>query len=189
MMDQRTTILNTLEHMLVQEFRACQALNRLNREMRLAFIQGDGPGAYQLQARELALRQDLMVQEHGRQVVVEKLFQLFPQAEPASNGSARQAPELEALLDRLDPGTAARFGRLQEGIRILRAQTKTLTCANQKLAQKAPGNGLRNERLETSHPPATGAQPGRTGRAERIPAPSGLLRADPSGSYLLEAER
>ena len=167
MMDQKTTILNTLEHMLVQEFRACQELYRLNRALRLALIQRRRPEIHQLQARELAMRQDLMVQEHGRQVVVEKLFQLFPQ-EAAPSGTAST---LQALLD---PERAARFERLQEGIQILRAQNKALAGANQALARATQDGGLRNERPEAFRPPAAGA--------ERIPAPSRLLHAEPSGS-------
>lgn len=138
-------MLNTLEHMLVQEFRACQALLNLNQEIRLALIQNKTAEFLPLQSRELALRQDLMVQDHGRQIVVEKLFQLFPlgKAAPATALPAEQTPALEVLLCRLDGETATRCRRLYEGIQILRAQIRTISRVNISLAQLKTENQLR----------------------------------------------
>jgi flagellar biosynthesis/type III secretory pathway chaperone len=106
----------SIASLLVQEFRARQALLRLTQEERLALVQADAPRLAALAERKGALLDYL-----------------------AKLGEARQklGSEPEGLLGRLDAEDRRRLARLQEGILALAEQVRELTLGNRALAAYA----------------------------------------------------
>jgi len=148
---QAAAILEQIERILAREFRLYQGLLALTRQERQALIAG-------------AL-EDLSEAVHQKELALDQLNQLEADRVSALGAWSRAHggdATLMALMADVDAETAARFGRLREGILAIASQLRDFGLANRALAEIALERleATRNYLLTLATPvPAYGPQP------------------------------
>jgi flagellar biosynthesis/type III secretory pathway chaperone len=131
-MPKRSDPLKTLENLLVQEFRTCQALQSVTWQERHALTGGDVERMQSLATQKEVILDRLYSLEDARQsYLLELAMRLAPNAaEPADVA-------LAAILSGARPQEAERLRVLQGGILALTGQVRDLTEGNHALAAYA----------------------------------------------------
>jgi flagellar biosynthesis/type III secretory pathway chaperone len=118
--------LAALEDLLVQEFRILQVLINLTREERQLIGKKNVASLMQVvEQKESTLDQFTLMEDSRRNLAREISI---------GTGFTTQSYSLGELLPVLDPQTAARLGRLSEGISILANQARDLNHGNRVMA-------------------------------------------------------
>jgi flagellar biosynthesis/type III secretory pathway chaperone len=126
-------LLNTLESLLVKEFRVCQSLHALARQEWLILLRGEIDDLSNDTLQKQALLQSLSELEQARQDCVLKLqdthgLQIFsPTTDPVDGTDLDRGPLTP------DPLQVNRLHRLQEGILAQMEQIRELTLASSSL--------------------------------------------------------
>lgn len=133
-------LLNTLEDLLVKEFRACQALYNLEREEQATLLARDIPElAILVKNREVLLIELENLANAQNRIVSELIPQLGLSIQVANTShNTFEAGYTPFFLDQFfaasDPEIARRFERLREGIFILLGKVSELSRCNRTLA-------------------------------------------------------
>jgi flagellar biosynthesis/type III secretory pathway chaperone len=128
-MNESRQFLNTLEGLLVKEFRASQALYRLTRDERLALSDDNIPRLLALAEHKEGLLDNLGQLEDARRAVLQGTSLML--------GIASGPVTFKDLLGVIDQSTANRLFHLHEGILVLTAQVRDMTRGNRALAASA----------------------------------------------------
>lgn len=120
--------LNSLESLLVKEFRACQALLHLTQEEREALARGDVLRLLALTEQKELLLDRLSGLANARQLQVAQLTDLacWPSDDP-----------MVGVLKALDMDNELHLVNLFEGIQVLKSQVRELVLGNRALAATA----------------------------------------------------
>jgi flagellar biosynthesis/type III secretory pathway chaperone len=127
--DETLTMLAGLEDLLVQEFRASQAVLALTREERQALIRSDAAAVAKIAEEKEALLDELAGTGEQRRTVVQSLAGRLNLADPS--------PGIAGLSAALPAGAGDRLNRLREGILALSGEIQELTSGNRALAVAA----------------------------------------------------
>jgi flagellar biosynthesis/type III secretory pathway chaperone len=121
--------LNSLEEVLVKEFRLCQNLHALTRDERVALASNDTTGLLSLVERKEALLDELGQMEDTRRMATQVVSDCL--------GCTIAPPTVATLIPLLDPEFARRFRHLHDGIMALMNDIRDLTHGNQAMAETA----------------------------------------------------
>jgi flagellar biosynthesis/type III secretory pathway chaperone len=124
--DKKQDLLNTLEDLLVREFRACQVLYDLSREERAAISNHDITRMLCLVEDKEAVLDELSSLDDSRRMTSQEMGSLL--------GLAVHAPTVADLLPALSVENASRIGRLREGILTVMDKVRDLNRGNHALA-------------------------------------------------------
>jgi flagellar biosynthesis/type III secretory pathway chaperone len=128
-MDRLQEHLNTLEDLLVKEFRASQNLLDLTRSERAALSANDV-----IQLVSIVERKEILLDELGR---LDDSRRMSTQEAGSVLGIKKNPPSVADVLTYVDRTTAGRLGHLREGILTLMDQVRDLTYGNRALAASA----------------------------------------------------
>jgi flagellar biosynthesis/type III secretory pathway chaperone len=147
--DKKQDLLNTLEDLLVREFRACQLLYQLSREERVAISNHEIPRMLSLVEDKEAVLDELGRLDDSRRMTCQELGSLL--------GLAIHAPTVADLLPGLSPENACRMGRLREGILTVMDKVRDLNRGNHALASSEldRAGSVQSFLLSLIQPPAT----------------------------------
>lgn len=124
--EEQQALINTLEDLLVREFRTCQLFLTLTHDERQALTRQELSLLSTLIDEKEVLLDELAQTEDQRRAVVQKLVQ--------KKGCQRLSGRLAALEPALPTGAGERLNRLREGILALSSKIQTLVNGNQRLA-------------------------------------------------------
>ena len=122
-------MLNTLEDLLVREFRACQTLLTLTKDERQALAKNDVRALSTLVEQKEAWLDELAQIEDRRRMVVQEIARLLPLISPT--------PSVAELAGALEPEVGGRINRLRDGITALSGEIRELSSGNRALAASA----------------------------------------------------
>jgi flagellar biosynthesis/type III secretory pathway chaperone len=122
-------LLNTLEDLLVKEFRASQALFNLTRDERSALAGNDVQVLLTLVEHKEALLDEMAQLDDSRRMITQKI--------QSHLGLDNATPSLQDIISSLDTETGKRLGNLRSGILTLLAKIRELTHGNRALATTA----------------------------------------------------
>lgn len=122
-------IINKLEDLLVQEFRACQTLLNLTKDERQALARNDIQGVATLVDQKEAWLDELAQIEEQRRTIVQEIAGMLP--------LKTSMPTISDLVAALEPSAGNRINRLKDGISALSNEIRELTSGNRALAASA----------------------------------------------------
>jgi len=122
-------LINDLEELLVQEFRACQTLLDLTRNERQALARNDVDTLTSLVEQKESKLDELAQIEDRRRVAIQTIAQRL--SLPSPN------PAVSELAAFLDPESGRRIERLRDGISTLSGEIRELSSGNRALAASA----------------------------------------------------
>jgi flagellar biosynthesis/type III secretory pathway chaperone len=125
----RSSMLNNLEDLLVREFRACQTLLTLTKDERQALAKNDVRALSALVEQKEAWLDELAQIEDQRRMVVQEIARQFPMISPT--------PSVADLASALEPEVGGRMDRLRDGIGVLSGEIRELSSGNRALAASA----------------------------------------------------
>lgn len=126
---QTKELLNSLENVLVQEFRTLQSLIALTKEERLLFNKKDPDAIMKLVEQKESLLDQLGLMEEKRR--------MFTTGIASELGIKLKISSITELFPGLEPNEKDRLQRLNDGITMLVQQARDFNYGNQALARTA----------------------------------------------------
>ncbi|MCI0521618.1 MAG: flagellar protein FlgN [Chloroflexi bacterium] len=153
-MQEPSVLVNTLEDLLVKEFRACQALHTLTVNERQALSKNEIQALANLVEHKEALLDELGQIDDHRRMVAQELAGVFR--------LASGTPSIAEIAAHLPADIGRRINHLREGIIALTAEMRELTNGNQALAHYAleRADALQSFLLDLYRPTLTYQPPG-----------------------------
>jgi flagellar biosynthesis/type III secretory pathway chaperone len=124
---------NTLEDLLVREFRACQTLLNLTKDERQALAKNDVQALSALVEQKEAWLDELGQVEDQRRMLVQEIARQIAGRLPLISPS----PSVAELAAALEPEVGERVNRLRDGISALSGEIRQLSSGNRALAASA----------------------------------------------------
>lgn len=121
--------LNTLEEIMVKEFRVCQTLQSLTKDERVALSSNDASQLLALVEKKEATLDELGQIDEARRMIVQEIG--------SGLGLPSSSPTVADILRVLDADYARRLKHLHEGIVALMNDVRDLTHGNRTLAKVA----------------------------------------------------
>jgi flagellar biosynthesis/type III secretory pathway chaperone len=128
-MEKAQDLINTLEDLMVKEFRVCQNLFSLTRDERSALSNSDVQSLTSLVERKEALLDELGQLDDSKRMTTQEIGTML-----GLNSQPGQSLTVGGVLTALDSGTADRLGHLRKGILALADQVRDMTRSNHALA-------------------------------------------------------
>jgi flagellar biosynthesis/type III secretory pathway chaperone len=119
-------LINTLEDLLVQEFRTCQSIHSLTKEERQALSKQDIQSLVTIVEQKEVMLDELGQIEDRRRMVVQNLSQVI--------GIKTASPTIAEISKRLSDDIGGRISRLREGISAIAEEIKIMSSGNRALA-------------------------------------------------------
>lgn len=153
-------LVNTLEDILVKEFRSCQTLYNLTKDERVALSSNDVSSLLNVVEHKEALLDEMGQLDDARRMTTQEVKILL--------GLPTQSATLNEVISALDADSAGRLIHLRSGILTLMDKIRDLTHGNRALATSATerADAVQAFLLSLYQSPATYRPPG-------IPGPIG----------------
>jgi len=126
-MKEMNELINSLEDILVKEFRVLQNLMDITKDERLALAERDSDRLMSIVEEKEVLLDQLGLMEENRQVITAKLAK--------SLGIKKRSYSIADILPELDAYISERLSRLHEGITTLVEKTLIMNRGNSSLAK------------------------------------------------------
>lgn len=123
------TLVNTLEDLLVQEFRTCQTIHQLTKEERSAISKNDLNSLSSIVEQKEVMLDELGQIEDRRRMIVQNLGHEI--------GIPTSSPSIAEISQKLASDIGSRINRLREGISALADEIKIMSNGNRALAMIA----------------------------------------------------
>jgi flagellar biosynthesis/type III secretory pathway chaperone len=120
------TLINTLEDLLVQEFRTCQSIHELTKEERQALSRQDIQSLSNIVEQKEVLLDELGQIEDRRRMIMQNLGDMI--------GLKTVSPTIADISKRLTTDAGGRISRLKDGISALAEEIKIMSSGNRALA-------------------------------------------------------
>jgi flagellar biosynthesis/type III secretory pathway chaperone len=128
-MNEPSSLITTLEDLLVREFRVCQSIFTITKDERLSLSKNDVATLSTLTEQKEALLDELGQIEDQRRMVAQELSNPL--------GINSPSPTIADISAVLNSEVGSRISRLREGILALAEKTRNLTGGNHALAISA----------------------------------------------------
>lgn len=119
-------LIDSLEELMVKQFRNLQSLVKITRQEREALTKGDSETLKPLVEEKDTILDQLGILEDSRHMIIDEIaHHLEIEVENV---------KIPLILEKIDPVTSERIGKLSQGIKALVEETTDLNLGNQALA-------------------------------------------------------